>query len=285
MARAARAKATPKAAVSDEPFINLAQLLSKKPEFKKFAFWIVGDTPLITHSWSEKARRQLLANQGRATKAGKEARDPAADFVNSLYLLNGDTRVEQNDERLFVASGGTFGFPTTGVKKCVLSAAHKDKGIPRTDVRQSLWLDADIVRVRPALAGAVCDMPLTQVYGTPAVMREDMVRVGTGLSKKATLAYRAQFTTWAMRITGRLNPLVITPESLGFLVNSAGIATGIGEWRNEKDGLFGAFHLGEADEANDWEAFAAGNGPMPGSNVVDLRARRKQATAARRKVA
>ena len=59
--------------------------LSSKPQFKHFTIWLVGDTPLITHAWSEKARREMLGKQTKATKGGKEARDPEADFVNSLY--------------------------------------------------------------------------------------------------------------------------------------------------------------------------------------------------------
>lgn len=232
---------------NDGPFINLAALLSRKPVYKEFKFWIVGDTPLITHAWSEKAKRQMLEKQGKATRAGKEARDPHADFVASLYEMG----------------NGHFGFPATGLKKCILSAAHKDKGIARSYVREALWLDADIVRVRPALAGAVCDMPLVRVFGVEPEMREDMVKVGVGMSKTASLAYRGQFSTWAMRITGKLNPTVVTAEALAFLVQEAGLGHGIGEWRCEKDGIFGAFHLGDTDEEAAWEAFAAGKGDMP----------------------
>lgn len=231
------------------PFINLAALLSRKPAYKGFKFWIVGDTPLITHAWSEKARREMLERQGKATKAGKEARDPHADFVSSLYDMG----------------NGTYGFPATGIKKCILSAAHKDKGIARTNVREALWLDADIIRVRPALAGAVCDMPLIRVFGVEPEMREDMVRVGAGLNKTASLAYRGQFSTWGMRITGKLNPTVLNPEALAFLVQEAGLGHGIGEWRNEKDGIFGAFHLADANEEAAWETFAEGKGALPAS--------------------
>lgn len=247
----AKAKSKPQEQEDESPFINLAALLSKKPVYKKFKLWIVGDTPLITHAWSEKARREMLEKQGKATKAGKEARDPHADFVSSLYDMG----------------NGTYGFPATGIKKCILSAAHKDKGIARTNVREALWLDADIVRVRPALAGAVCDMPLIRVWGVAPEMREDMVRVGVGLNKKASLAYRGQFSTWGMRITGQLNPTILNAEALAFLIQEAGLGHGIGEWRNEKDGIFGAFHLADVDEEAAWDAFAAGDGALPAAQA------------------
>ncbi len=221
--------------------------LSSKPQFKHFTVWLIGDTPLITHAWSEKARREMLGKQTKATKGGKEARDPEADFVNSLYDM-GD---------------GKFGFPAMGFKNCILSAAHKDKGIARTAVMAALWLNATMVRARPALAGAICDMPLLRIYSGPPEMREDMVKVGSGLNKVASLAYRGQFTNWGLRVSGRFNASVLTADGLAFLIQEAGMAYGLGEWRNERRGMFGAFHLADAEEEVEWEAFAAGKGPLP----------------------
>jgi hypothetical protein len=148
---------------------SLAAQLSKKTKFSGFKTWIVGDTPIITHAWSEKAKREMLQKQVKATKAGKESSRPAVGFVSSLYEM-GD---------------GVYGFPATGVKNCILSAAHKDKGIARTGVMSALWINAEMVRVRPALAGAVCDMPLIRIHGSAPEMREDMVKIGAGLNKTA----------------------------------------------------------------------------------------------------
>lgn len=227
--------------------VSLAAALAKKPLFSSFSVWLVGDTPLITHAWSEKAKREMLQKQVKAPKAGKEARDPQADFVSSLYEM----------------SEGVFGFPATGVKNCILSAAHKDKGIPRSAVMSALWINAEMVRARPALAGAICDMPLLRIYGSEPEMREDMVKVGSGLNKTASLAYRAQFLVWAFRVTGRFNSSILNAEQLAFLIQEAGLSYGLGEWRNERKGMFGAFHLATEQEEVDWEAFAAGRGPLP----------------------
>ena len=127
----------------------------------------------------------------------------------------------------------------------------------------ALWIDAEMVRARPALAGAICDMPLLRIHGSKPEMREDMVKVGSGLNKVASLAYRGQFTTWGLRVSGRFNASVLTAEALAFLIQEAGMAYGLGEWRNERKGLFGSFHLADQDEETAWEAFASGAGPMP----------------------
>lgn len=226
---------------------SLAAQLTVKPTFKTFSVWLVGDTPLITHAWSEKARREMLGKQVKATKAGKEARDPQQDFVNSLYQMGDDT----------------YGFPVTGIKNCILSAAHKDKGIARSSVMAALWLEAEMIRTRPALAGAICDMPLVRIYGSAPEMREDMVKIGSGLNKVASLAYRSQFTSWAIKIVGRFNSTTLSAEQLAFIIQEAGISYGLGEWRNERKGIFGSFHLAHAEEEAAWEVFAAGKGPLP----------------------
>jgi hypothetical protein len=226
---------------------SLSSLMSKKAKFKNFSVWIVGDTPLITHAWSEKAKREMLGKQVKAVKAGKEARDPQVDFVNSLYEM-GD---------------GSYGFPATGLKNCILSGAHKDKGIPRSVVMGALWINAEMVRVRPALAGAVCDMPLLRIYGSKPEMREDMVKIGSGLNKTANLAYRAQFTVWAFKATGRFNVDVLTQEQLAYLIDDVGMSCGVGEWRNERKGMFGAFHRATIEEETVWEKFSIGKAKLP----------------------
>lgn len=233
--------------------VNLREALSGKSPYKSFQFWIVGDTPLIVHAWSHKARSEMLSKQVKAIrKSGKEARDPHQDFADSLYDL-GD---------------GSFGFPTTGIKKAIMSPAHKDKGIAKSLVLSSLWINADIVRTKPAFEGAICDMPVTRIYGSRPEMREDMVKIGAGLNKVASLAYRAQFSTWAMKISGRFNATQLPVETLAFLVQEAGISCGFGEWRNEKSGIFGAFHLANEEEEVAWELYRSGKGPLPVSSVA-----------------
>ena len=226
---------------------NLTAALSKRVPFKRFEQWLCGDTPLIVHAWSEKAKREMLQKQVKATTSGKEKRDPQSDFLSSLYEME----------------SGIYGFPATGIKNAIVSVAHKDKGIARVSVERALWIDAEMIKVRPALAGAICDMPLVRIYGGSPEMREDMVKIGSGLNKTANLAYRGQFRFWAMRITGRFNATVLTEEALAFLVADSGIAAGLGEWRNERKGMFGAFHLASQEETNAWEKYAAGTGPLP----------------------
>ena len=264
MARKAKAKETTKeAAKVTSERIALGELLSEKAPSQEFLLWLVGDTPLIVHAWSEKAKLEMLKKQSGATRVAKEKRDPEDDFKNSLYEM----------------TPGVYGFPITAVKKAILSCAHKDRGVPRTDVMAALWLDAELVRTRPALAGAICDMPLVRIHGSKPEMREDMVRIGAGIRKTANLAYRGQFTTWAIRVTGTVNPDMVAPHALAFLTRQAGAAIGIGDWRNEKGGWFGSFHIANAKEREEWELYVDGKGPLPKTTTVSMKPPSKKAAA------
>ena len=49
---------------------------------------IVGDTPLIVHAWSEKAKRMMLEAQMGVKKLKKhDAKNPVEDFIESMLLI------------------------------------------------------------------------------------------------------------------------------------------------------------------------------------------------------
>lgn len=66
------------------------ELIEIKPiEVKKTTIRIVGDTPLIMHAWSEKAKREMLEKQMKKTKSSaREAKNPVEDFIRSMYWLS-----------------------------------------------------------------------------------------------------------------------------------------------------------------------------------------------------
>ena len=58
---------------------------------------IVGDTPMIFHNWSEKARKEMLdAQQGKKIKK-REAKNPYGEFAGSLYWMDGASKVAYQD--------------------------------------------------------------------------------------------------------------------------------------------------------------------------------------------
>ena len=247
-----RAKAAPEPKAAVDPLLTM---LGKRATRVSFNLWLVGDTPLIVHAWTQKAKLEMLAKQTKLVVSAKEARNPDTDFTNSLYRH----------------PTGYYGFPLMAFKNCIVAMAHKDKGIAKTDVQRSLFLQGEMIRAYTAHAAAICDMPIVRLYGSEPEMREDMGKIGKGLNKTAGLIYRAQFTTWAVKLVGRLNPNVIPLAALEFLIKEAGESCGVGDWRNEKSGIFGSFHLAGNDEAKAWDTFAFGKGKLPVHQAVSSR--------------
>jgi hypothetical protein len=189
---------------------------------------IVGDTPLIVHAWSIKAKREMLGKQMKTAKLAKEAKDPVADFEASLYKL---------------ADGG-YGFPSVGFKSAAVTACTSVGGITKVAARQAFHIMGEDNPVTGAFDGVLMRQNLVRIQGEPA-MREDMVRVGMGT---ADLRYRGEFFPWFAKLHVRFNANVLSAAQIMNLLNTAGFATGVGEWRPERDGQYGLFHVAESGE-------------------------------------
>lgn len=84
------------------------------------------------------------------------------------------------------------------------------------------------------------DGEFVEIKGVPE-MREDMVRVGMGV---ADIRYRGEFKEWSATFQVKYNASAISLEQLVNLFNLGGFACGLGEWRPEKGGAFGMYHVG-----------------------------------------
>lgn len=214
------------------------EVIEIKPiQMKTVQVTIEGDTPLIMHAWSEKAKRMMLeAQQGKKKGKVKEYKNPVADFITSMYWLEGMPDIDGKDEEecmdLFeeaIENGAKFGFPITALKQAALSAAFrfgysKNKvslqGVffIETDYGDKLLIESD----------------------TP-VMREDMVKLATGV---ADIRYRGEFRNWKTTFRLKYNENGgYSLENIINIINAGGIACGLGEWRVEKDGDFGRYHV------------------------------------------
>lgn len=193
---------------------------------------IAGDTPLIMHRWSEKAKRMILEKQMKKTKSSaKEAKNPVEEFIESVYWMEGKP-TEYTEEAFEEAcrNGARFGFPVTAIKQATISSAYRN-GITK-----------DMASLRGAffIAGDGSDL-LAEVKGCTPTMREDMVRVGMGV---ADIRFRGEFASWYMDLQVSYNANgAYTLDQIINLINVGGFSCGIGEWRPEKDGNYGMYHV------------------------------------------
>ena len=171
---------------------------------------ILGVTELITHKWSDKAKKMMLDKQMGKSVEKRPKKDPEEDYESSIYRL----------------PDGSIGFPSAGFKAAIVGACRMFDGLPMTLAKQVIRVNGEFVKIE----------------GEPR-MREDMVRLETGV---ADIRYRAGFPEWRTTLSITFNANIITPEMLINLVDAAGFG-GVGEWRpsspKSATGSFGCFRV------------------------------------------
>lgn len=212
------------------------EIVAIKPlDIRRVKLSIVGDTPIIIHAWSEKAKKQLFGGDPVSKK--KEPRKPVKDFIDSLYWLTDKPQItedmsSEDMEKAYimaVQNGAKFGFPTSGLKQAGVSAAYrlgwtKDK----MSTRGAFYIESEYD-------------DMLYINGEPPVMREDCVKVGMG---SADLRYRGEIKNWHADFTLLYNANgQYTLEDIINIINAGGYVCGLGEWRPERDGQYGMFHV------------------------------------------
>lgn len=186
---------------------------------------IIGDSPLIVHKFSEKAKKQMLDKQMKKASAGKEAKDPWRDFVESMYWLDGMPDDPSEED----VTKARFGFPAVGFKAAAVTACTSIGSITKVAARQAFHVEGEFIVIEG---------------GAPS-MREDVARVGMGT---ADLRYRGEFSPWRAILTVKFNANLMSAEQVVNLFETAGFAVGVGEWRPERDGPYGRFHVAKGSE-------------------------------------
>jgi hypothetical protein len=206
-----------------------AEVVTLKPiRIKQIEVKVVGDTSLIVHRWSKKATRMMLDKQTKKASGGREVRDPEQEFVDTLYIMGdwNDDPLTPEKFKEAIEKGVKFGFPSTGFKQAAISGGYRS-GMTRdkVSIMGAFHIDGEFVRI----------------VGIPE-MRTDMVRL-SGMGNPADIRFRAEFKEWSAVIPVKYNEAVISAEQVVNLFNIAGFSVGIGEWRVEKNGSHGMFHV------------------------------------------
>ena len=190
----------------------MAEKVIEIPEIKlrRLTVVIVVQTPLITHRFGEKARQEIESKQQKKATLAKEARDPEAEFRDSLYVI--DIKQEQ------------YGFPAAGIKKALVYGGGRFAAEKMTVLRGILNVMGDLLEIK----------------GPPPVMRSDPAVIGNGVK---TITYRPMFFPWEVSVPIVFNSTMITEAQVLNLFQIAGFAIGIGDWRPEKNGTFGQFSI------------------------------------------
>lgn len=213
--------------------VNLPEL-----KLEHFTLKIIGDSPLISHAWSEKAKLMMLSKQQKKAATAKEVRRPTVEFADSLYWLtpkpNLDGLSDEQAQAILadIIPKSKFGFPTIAFKAAALDAGYQQGALTRNAGT------GDLAKTTARGAFHVKD-EFAIIDGLPTP-REDMARIGMGT---ADLRYRAEFKSWRTELNITYNATVITLEQIINLFRLGGFSNGVGEWRPSRDGSFGTFHV------------------------------------------
>lgn len=168
----------------------------------------------------------MLNKQQKKASAGKEARRPMVEYANSLYWLSERPDFDaMTDEEIYKATQeAKFGFPVLSFKAAAIDGGYQSGAIEKkTTARGAFHVVGEYA----------------ELEGVPNI-REDNTRIGMGT---ADLRYRAEFKTWSTVIKIRYNTNAMSLEQIINLFNIGGFACGIGDWRPEKDGTYGMYHV------------------------------------------
>ena len=172
-------------------------------------------SPLVIHSFSDKAKQEIRDKQGKKAKKAKESRDPAAECEAAKY----------RDAK------GRESAPITAIKKAFISAATAMDNLTKVALRQAIF-------VSPTIDPASMFVPIMTASGALAVgaMREDAVTIGINTRG---LTYRPEYPEWVLYVTVEYNSRLISDVQLVSLAQQAGWGVGIGEGRPERSSALG----------------------------------------------
>ena len=171
---------------------------------------LIGETPLITNPFSEKAKNQIEEKQAKKAKKPLPARDPKAEFEAAQYHMNG--------------AGSPHAMPSIWLKKAMVAAC---RDIP----------DLSMVRAN-GLFHVIGD--LWELKSDEPIMRSDWVTIGRGTRD---MRYRPEYTNWSVDAEILYNADVLSLQQVLNLASLAG-RLGFGEMRPSKTGYsFGMFRV------------------------------------------
>jgi hypothetical protein len=145
--------------------------------------------------------------------------NPIQEFRDSPYVLH--------DKR----ANTLIGLMSSGFKKAMGTAALRTQGVRKTEIGQLVYVPGEFV----------------EIYGIPQVFMA--ITRSADINKTPDVRTRAILPEWACKLSVRFVKPTLREASIANLLATAGIISGVGDWRQEKgSGSYGSFRLARADD-------------------------------------
>ena len=175
---------------------------------------IEGVSPLLIHRFGLKAKREILARQKKKARLGKEKRNHWEEFWDAMYY------------RPHPDGSISYGFPVLAFMKAMTRQSKHLEGFSMTDFRSAVTVASHD------------EHPLAWVWGD-LHMHVTQVRV----KQSADIRFRPCLMNWGALICIYYDGNLLSQEQIIGLLLRAGKQTGVGDWRPEKEGMYGKFQI------------------------------------------
>ncbi len=199
----------------------------KKPNFQFLTIGIVGKEQLQVHRLGKKLKEQFEQRDANKPIKKNNKRDYNAEYIDALHYIDKDFNEVLAPK--MITKSTKFGFPSSGLKKAIISACRNYKNLKMTEIRGRVFVLNKYVEIK----------------GNPE-MQTFWRFIGNKGSGTGTpdIGVRAVFPKWSATLYIRYNADLIDAESVVNLVQSAGESVGIGEDRPERQGnTFGTWDV------------------------------------------
>jgi hypothetical protein len=192
---------------ADSMKANAGTIVIEQPKFGSVTLEVEGTNGIIQNCFGQKAIEEMLRkHMGISTQ--REKKKPR-ELLEAAKIKN---------------INGVICVPTAAFKKAMLTASTQIKGMKKTQLRIQLMPYGKAI-------------PITYEEEIP---RMDMVRLN-GIGRPPDVRFRPMFEGWKARISIQFAE-ALSVQSVVDLLNRAG-SVGVGEWRPERDGVFGTFRV------------------------------------------
>lgn len=206
-------------------------------------FCILGTSPLIMNRMSQKVWFELLAPKGKKTAADKAANvkhDPIKEFRDSPYVI-----AEEN-------SPTKLALMVTAFKRAMATAAMDLPGASKTQIGRLIYMPGE----------------MQPVFGIPRVFMA--VTRSSDIKRTPDVRTRAILPEWACRIEVTFTKPLLKEQGIANLLAAAGMASGVGDWRQEKgSGSFGSFKI-VAEDNPDFRRIVNTQGRVAQQEALDF---------------
>lgn len=178
-----------------------------QPKQLTVALEIAGTADLIQNNFGQKNIEEMLRKH-MGLSVQKEKKNPR-ECIRAATIFNTD---------------GHVCIPPVAFKAAMLSASIQVKTLKKTQLRPALFIEGQSI-------------PITYSKMTP---RMDIVRLA-GIVRQPDVRFRPSFENWKARMLITFSD-TLSVQTVVDLLNRAG-SIGVGEWRPEKNGVFGTFQV------------------------------------------